>query len=1130
MVQRAQSNTSGFYKYALLVLVACVCPPAILTAGDSTAPPSAAFSIAPVNPDFVARQTKAGMLLAVSQDDQGHTLGLIPSPLDRSHLISQVSLLAAQLEGIPSSYDLRTYGYVTPVKDQGGCGSCWAFGSYGPLESWLLKNAAGTWDLSENHLKNYHGFDPAPCDGGNADMSTAYLARWSGPVSETDDPYHDYDDRPSPGGVRRKDVEKVLWFFTSTDIKNALMTYGGMYVSMYWNSTYYKSSQYTYYYSGSSSTNHAVTLIGWDDSKAVTGAPGNGAWLIKNSWGAAWGDSGYFWISYYDSVAVKYAAAFCNAVSTDSYATNYQYDPLGWTTSLGYGSPTAWAANVFTAAANEQLKAVGLYAVSDPTSYVIYVYDNFDGSKFSGLLGSVSGSLSNSGYYTIPLNSPINLTEGNDFSIVVKFTTAGYNWPIPIEMDIAGYSSGATASPGQSYISSTGVTFTDITTSYENTNVCIKGLTAICTPPAQASTPSPANGETGVSGTADLSWTAGSGATSHDVYFGTSSPGTFRGNQAGTTFDTGTMNPNTTYYWRIDEKNACGTTTGTLWSFTTIAIHTLMVSCTTGGTVLQPGIGDFNYSDGNVVSIVASADANYHFVNWTGSAVTAGKVAQPNSPNTTVTMDANYTVEANFAIDQRTLTVSSTAGGTVTQPGIGAFNYPDGNVVDLNAVPDAGYHFANWTGDTNTIADVNDAVTTITMDANYAIQANFALTTIAPHITSTPVTTAIIGQPYTYDVNATGTPEPNYSLITSPAGMTINPVSGLIDWTPDPDVDQIGDANVTVEANNVAGSDSQTFTITVSDGVIWISGYVIEADGNTPVEGILIQTDNNNINSVTDTNGYYELLVDDGWSGTVTPQKEGYVFDPNKHTYANVMQDYNDVNYTATLTTFKIAGYVLEPNLATPMNSVNVSAENGGGQWTSRYGGWTSLTDVNGHYEVWVDYGWSGKVMPAKRAYIFEPNSRYYEDVNEDYTAGQDYNGTLLYFRIAGYIKNECNAPVGSVLVDADNNGCDTITDANGYYEVWVDYNWSGMVTPAKRHYTFAPPGWMSYVDVLADLHDQNYIAGNTCDFDCDGYIDWRDFTVMADNWLATGSGITGDFDADGDVDFFDFAEFGLAW
>jgi hypothetical protein len=94
-------------------------------------------------------------------------------------------------------------------------------------------------------------------------------------------------------------------------------------------------------------------------------------------------------------------------------------------------------------------------------------------------------------------------------------------------------------------------------------------FTTICTTsPGKATRPAPANEATSVSVTTDLSWKAGAGATSHDVYFGTSSPGTFQGNQTGTTFDTGTMSNDTTYYWRIDEKNACGTTTGDVWSFT----------------------------------------------------------------------------------------------------------------------------------------------------------------------------------------------------------------------------------------------------------------------------------------------------------------------------------------------------------------------------------------------------------------------------------------------------------------------------------------------------------------------------------------------------------------------------------
>jgi hypothetical protein len=68
----------------------------------------------------------------------------------------------------------------------------------------------------------------------------------------------------------------------------------------------------------------------------------------------------------------------------------------------------------------------------------------------------------------------------------------------------------------------------------------------------------------------------------------------------------------------------------------------------------------------------------------------------------------------------------------------------------------------------------------------------------APTITSTPVTTAAVGELYTYDVDATGDPAPTYSLTTFPSGMTINENTGLIEWTPAAP----GDADVTVVASN----------------------------------------------------------------------------------------------------------------------------------------------------------------------------------------------------------------------------------------------------------------------------------------------------------------------------------------
>ena len=121
-------------------------------------------------------------------------------------------------------------------------------------------------------------------------------------------------------------------------------------------------------------------------------------------------------------------------------------------------------------------------------------------------------------------------------------------------------------------------------------------------PPTQAISPSPANGATGVSITADLSWTAGVDATSHDVYFGTNQTNVtnathasaeYKGNQAGTSYVPGTLTNKMTYYWRIDEVGSGGTTTGTVWSFTTIAAVPTFVAAgavTSGTGAITPAL------------------------------------------------------------------------------------------------------------------------------------------------------------------------------------------------------------------------------------------------------------------------------------------------------------------------------------------------------------------------------------------------------------------------------------------------------------------------------------------------------------------------------------------------------------
>src|SRR5205085_6163328 len=101
------------------------------------------------------------------------------------------------------------------------------------------------------------------------------------------------------------------------------------------------------------------------------------------------------------------------------------------------------------------------------------------------------------------------------------------------------------------------------------TNGSVWSFTVGGTPPGPAANPNPASGATSVAITSSLSWTAGSGATSHDANFGATNPPPSTQNQTATSYTPATLSPGTTYYWRIDEKNGPGPTTGTVRSATT---------------------------------------------------------------------------------------------------------------------------------------------------------------------------------------------------------------------------------------------------------------------------------------------------------------------------------------------------------------------------------------------------------------------------------------------------------------------------------------------------------------------------------------------------------------------------------
>ena len=476
-----------------IVLLLPLCAPLVPWVVAAEAP-----SVAPVNPafeEYLAKRKQGAVSLLQNELPRGY----IPTPMQ---LPAPSGAMPAGVAGplvLPSFYDLRTQGKLSPIRDQGSCGDCWAFGAYSSLESCLLTNES--WDFSENNLNVASGFDFGCCNGGHQYMSTAYLARWSGPVSQSDDPETGTGCTTVSGVAARKHVQEVLFLpvrTSATDndtIKQAVMTYGAVdtailvtggaaYLPPY-SDAYYNASTYAYYYNGTDAVDHEIAIVGWDDNFAAsnfsTVPPGNGAFIMRNSWGTAWGQSGYFYMSYYDTQVGRVEnSVFLSPDSTSKYSRIYQYDPLGWVNSFGCGTPTGWGANVFTAVGAEQLRAVSLYTPVVNATYAIYIYLSPGSSPTSGTLASsTSGTIAQPGYHTIALPTPVKLAASQKFSIVVRFTTTGYNYPIPVEYAISGYSSAATASAGQSYLSCDGSSWTDATALYSTMNVCIKGFTSV---------------------------------------------------------------------------------------------------------------------------------------------------------------------------------------------------------------------------------------------------------------------------------------------------------------------------------------------------------------------------------------------------------------------------------------------------------------------------------------------------------------------------------------------------------------------------------------------------------------------------------------------------------------------------
>jgi inhibitor of cysteine peptidase len=313
-----------------------------------------------------------------------------------AHQEVSADLGAEAQSDLPASFNWCDLGACTPVRNQGSCGSCWAFSTVGALESSVLHHDGVARDLSEQYLLscNTDGWD---CRGGwfahdYHDWKFPNGEPEAGSVYEADFPYtaHDYDPCSPPHSHHEKIVN---WQYVGSsrsipavaDIKQAIVDHGPVSVAICTGTAFQDYGGGVFLTDECHSPNHAVVLVGWDDTQGP-----NGIWYLRNSWGPYWGEGGYMRIGF--------------GVSSVGYAANYVvYEPVCQSLSLGV-NPESTGGIVADPLPNCE---GGLYA---PDTVVELTANPSGGWQFSSWSGDASGS-----------SNPVQIAMDSDKSVVALF-------------------------------------------------------------------------------------------------------------------------------------------------------------------------------------------------------------------------------------------------------------------------------------------------------------------------------------------------------------------------------------------------------------------------------------------------------------------------------------------------------------------------------------------------------------------------------------------------------------------------------------------------------------------------------------------------------------------------------------
>lgn len=373
----------------------------------------------------------------------------------------------AESENLPESFDLRSEGLVSSVRNQGVYGTCWAHSAAASMETSLVKQNPfadiSEWQLayfctvadSDNSYEYGSAADDGSSgtdfyelfeDGGSQSMVINNILHWSGISDEEKFPYGfegiTNEDYRYVSDYHVSDIYRSVENLTNSEYNNSQvkeLVYDGISVTVsflaydgFYNSetgAYFGSDDYSAEDDDIWTSSHAVTIVGWDDNYSKENfreelQPENdGAWLVKNSWGEDFGDNGFCWISYEDSY-VYFDAAYALDYA-DNYDRMYEndkdlYNPYNiYISDMNEG----YIANIFTAQEDEYISGTAFFTNDNGTEYEIIVYTDLqdETNPVSGTEHKMlSGSEKYAGYHTYDFPEAVYIEKGQKYSVAVK--------------------------------------------------------------------------------------------------------------------------------------------------------------------------------------------------------------------------------------------------------------------------------------------------------------------------------------------------------------------------------------------------------------------------------------------------------------------------------------------------------------------------------------------------------------------------------------------------------------------------------------------------------------------------------------------------------------------------------------